>query len=311
MFNRRSFLKQAIMLSFLSNNFYNIAKANTNNNQKKADLIKKTIHSSKKDIPSIGMGTWLTFDVGHNTKNILARSQVLKVFFDYGGQLIDSSPMYGTSERVLGKCLEKISNDYNLFSATKVWTPNTWHGVQQMKNSKNLWNINNFDLIQVHNLVNYEGHLENLFQLKEDRKINYVGVTTSHGWRHAKIIEIMKKYDLDFVQFTYNIVDREADNYLLKLAYEKKISVIANRPFQGGNLFNLIKNKELPVWAKEYDIFNWASFFLKYIISNKAVTCAIPATTKTDHMHQNMQAMYGRLPDKKQREDMWQYIKNI
>ena len=121
----------------------------------------------------------------------------------------------------------------------------------------------------------------------------------------------MKKYDLDFVQFTYNIVDREAESYLLKLAYEKKISVIANRPFQGGNLFNLIKNKELPIWVKEYDIFNWSSFFLKYIISNIAVTCAIPATTKTAHMHENMQAMYGRLPDEKTRENMSQYIKNI
>tara|TARA_A100001011_G_scaffold209700_1_gene217965 strand:+ start:2363 stop:3295 length:933 start_codon:yes stop_codon:yes gene_type:complete len=310
MLNKRSFLK-AIMLSFLSSNFCKIAKANTSNTKKKAEIVKRTIHSSKENIPAIGMGTWLTFDVGHNTKNILARSQVLKTFFDYGGELIDSSPMYGTSERVLGKCLAKISRDFNLFSATKVWTPNTWHGVQQMKNSKKLWNIDNFNLIQVHNLVNYENHLENLFQLKEDKKINYVGVTTSHGWRHTKTIEIMKKYDLDFVQFTYNIVDREAESYLLKLAYEKKISVIANRPFQGGNLFNLIKNKELPMWAKDYDIFNWASFFLKYIISNKAVTCAIPATTQTNHMHQNMQAMYGRLPDYKTRENMSQYIKNI
>ena len=310
MLNKRTFLK-AVMLSFLNSNFYNIAKANTTSTKKKPEIIKKTIHTSKKKISSIGMGTWLTFDVGHNTKNILARLQVLKTFFYYGGELIDSSPMYGTSERVLGKCLEKISNDYNMFSATKVWTPNTWHGIKQMKNSKKLWNINNFDLMQVHNLVNYEGHLENLFQLKEEGKINYVGVTTSHGWRHEKTIEIMKKYDLDFVQFTYNIVDREAESYLLKLAYEKKISVIANRPFQGGNLFNLIKNKELPIWVKEYDIFNWASFFLKYIISNIAVTCAIPATTKTVHMHENMQAMYGRLPDEKTRENMSQYIKNI
>ena len=171
MFNRRVFLKQAIMLSLLNSSFYKIIKANTSNTRKKSEIIKKTIHSSKKSIPSIGMGTWLTFDVGHNTKNILARSQVLKIFFDYGGELIDSSPMYGTSERVLGKCLEKISSDYNLFSATKVWTPNTWHGVQQMKNSLKLWNINSFDLMQVHNLVNYEAHLENLFQLKEDKKL--------------------------------------------------------------------------------------------------------------------------------------------
>ena len=145
MLNKRNFLK-AIMLSFLSSNFYKISNANTTNTKKKSEIIKKPIHSSKKNIPSIGMGTWLTFDVGHNTKNILARSQVLKTFFDYGGELIDSSPMYGTSERVLGKCLAKISNNYNLFAATKVWTPNTWHGITQVENSLNYWNLNKLDL---------------------------------------------------------------------------------------------------------------------------------------------------------------------
>jgi diketogulonate reductase-like aldo/keto reductase len=219
--------------------------------------------------------------------------------------------MYGTSERVIGKCLSNIEKEYNLFSATKVWTPNTWHGVKQLENSEKLWKVKNLELMQVHNLVNYENHLENLFQFKDEGRIKYVGITTSHGWRHEKTIKIMEKHDIDFVQFTYNIVDREAENYLLPLAREKKISVIANRPFQGGNLFNLVKNKPLPDWAVNYSINTWANFFLKYIISHESVTCAIPATTKISHMQQNMQAMYGHYPDVKLRKMMEKYFEII
>jgi Aldo/keto reductases, related to diketogulonate reductase len=272
---------------------------------------KKELMKGKNKIPSIGMGTWLTFDIGYNTKKILQRTEVLKVFFKYGGALIDSSPMYGTSERVIGKCLNNINEKYNLFSATKVWTPNTWHGVKQMENSLNYWNLKEIDLLQVHNLVNYESHLEKLFQYKKDNKIKFVGITTSHGWRHEKTKTIMEKYDIDFVQFTYNIIDREAENYLLDLAYEKNISVIANRPFQGGNLFNFVKDKTLPLWASKQGIKTWASFFLKYIISHKAVTCAIPATTRIDHMQENMDAMYGFYPDNAFRKKMEAHIINI
>ncbi|MAJ24628.1 MAG: aldo/keto reductase [Rickettsiales bacterium] len=257
------------------------------------------------------MGTWLTFDIGYNTKKLLQRTEVLKIFFKYGGGLIDSSPMYGTSERVIGKCLNNINENYNLISATKVWTPNTWHGIKQVENSLNYWNLNKLDLLQVHNLVNYENHLEKLFQYKKDNKINYIGITTSHGWRHNKTKEIMERYDIDFVQFTYNIVDREAEKYLLELAHEKKISVIANRPFQGGNLFNLVKNKNIPSWAKDQGIKTWSSFFLKYIISHKAITCAIPATSKIEHMQENMEAMYGFYPDKAFRKKMESHIINI
>ncbi|MDC0651784.1 aldo/keto reductase [Alphaproteobacteria bacterium] len=207
------------------------------------------------------MGTWLTFDVGYNTQKIVQRTKLLKTFFQYGGQLIDSSPMYGTSERVIGKCLKNIKSNNNLFSATKVWTPNTWHESKQVENSIKLWNIKNIDLLQVHNLVNYENHLENLFSLKKNGKIKYVGITASHGWRHEKTALIIKNYDIDFVQFTYNIIDREAEKQLLELAYEKNISVIINRPFQGGNLFNLVKNKTVPSWSKKLSINSWPSFF--------------------------------------------------
>ena len=304
--NRREFIIQSMLLALCNNSFSNSIK-----DENKYNPIRKTIHGTHDTIPTIGMGTWLTFDVGHNTKNILERTKVLEIFLDYGGTLIDSSPMYGTSERVIGKCLSNIDKKHNLFSATKVWTPNTWHGVKQLENSEKLWKVQNLKLVQVHNLVNYENHLENLFQFKDEGRIKYVGVTTSHGWRHEKTLKIIEKYNIDFVQFTYNIVDRKAENYLLPLAKEKKISVIANRPFQGGNLFNLVKNKNLPSWSAKFSINTWAEFFLKYIISNEAVTCAIPATSQTVHMHQNMKAMYGHYPDKELRKMMEDHIKNI
>ena len=310
MINRRALLIK-LSLAFFGYNFFNRVYSKKINYKNKEKIIQKTLVKSNAKIPSIGMGTWLTFDVGYNTQKILQRTKVLNAFFQNGGQLIDSSPMYGTSETVLGKCLKNIKNNYKLFSATKVWTPNTWHGIKQIENSIKLWNIKNIDLLQVHNLVNYEKHLETLFNLKSNGKIKYVGITTSHGWRHEKTLLIMRNYDLDFVQFTYNIVDREAEKYLLDLAYEKNISVIVNRPFQGGNLFNIVKNKTLPSWAENLGIKSWPSFFLKYVISHKAVTCAIPATTKVEHMKQNMEAMYGYYPDNKIRIRMENFIKNI
>ena len=308
---RREFLIQSALLALFNNSFSNILKAENKKTHKKSKQIKKIIHSTNNTIPVIGMGTWLTFDVGHNTRKILEKIKVLEIFFNSGGILIDSSPMYGTSERVIGKCLSNITKEISLFSATKVWTPNTWHGVKQLENSEKLWKVKNLELVQVHNLVNYESHLENLFQFKQEGRIKYVGVTTSHGWRHEKTRAVMEKYDIDFVQFTYNIIDREVENYLLPLAKERKISVIANRPFQGGNLFNLVKDKKLPSWATEFSINTWAEFFLKYIISNDAITCAIPATSRPNHMEQNMQAMYGHYPDKELRKMMAQHIKAL
>ena len=310
MINRRVLLIKLILVFIFGHGFLNKSYSKKINFIQKKK-IEKTLFKSKNKIPSIGMGTWLTFDVGYNTQKILQRTRVLKVFFQYGGQLIDSSPMYGTSERVIGKCLKNIKGNNNLFSATKVWTPNAWHGIKQLENSIKLWNIKNIDLLQVHNLVNYENHLENLFNLKKNGKIKYVGITTSHGWRHQKTALIMENYDLDFVQFTYNVIDREAERKLLDLAYEKNISVIINRPFQGGKLFNLVKNKTVPSWAKKLGINSWSSFFLKYIISHRAVTCAIPATTKVEHMKENMEAMYGYYPNNRTRIKMENYIRNI
>ena len=301
--NRRLFIK-----TFLASLFANISAFSK---EKKENIIfKKKIPSSGEYISTIGMGTWLTFDIGFNSKKLKQRSEILNLFFKYGGQMIDSSPMYGTSEKVIGKALSLSSNSKNLFSATKIWTPNKKHGMKQLVNSKKYWKINKFDLIQVHNLLNYESHLETLFKLKNDGLLKYVGVTTSHGSRHKKLKDIINKYEIDFIQLTYNIVDNEAEKYLLPLAKEKNIAVIANRPFQGGKLFDHVKNKKLNKIAINLGIKSWAEYFLKFITSHPNITCAIPATSRVDHMKENMTALYGIIPSLKERKKLMLEIIN-
>jgi len=272
--------------------------------------ITRTIPKSGEVIPALGMGTWLTFAVGGEPDKIAVRTQVLQTFFDRGGRLIDSSPMYGTSETVIGECLKQTRWKQPPLSATKVWTTGWQQGMRQMTRSKHLWGVKQFDLMQIHNLLDWEVHLETLKAWKAEGKIRYIGVTTSHGRRHQELIHIMQTVDaLDFVQFTYNIEDREAEQYLLPIARERKLAVIINRPFQGGELFAKIRNKPLPPWANEIDCGAWSQFFLKFIISHPAVTCAIPATSRVDHMMENMGAMNLRLPDTSMRNKMIQYVK--
>ena len=292
--NRRLFIKTLLVSSLACFSLFS-------KERKQKSIFLKKIPSSGQQISSIGMGSWLTFDIGHNTKKLKERAEILKIFFENGGQMIDSSPMYGTSERVIGKSLSLVNNNKKLFAATKIWTPNKWHGVKQLESSKKLWKINKFSLLQVHNLVNYKEHLETLLKLKSEGSLRYIGITTSHGSRHKKLATIINRYDLDFIQLTYNIIDREAEKYLLPLAREKKIAVIANRPFQGGSLFNHVKRKKLTSMALNLGLKSWADFFLKFIISHPTITCAIPATSRKDHMKENMQALYGDIPNEEQR----------
>jgi len=266
--------------------------------------INKIIPKTGELLPSIGMGTWITFDIGYNTDEVNKRAEIVRNFFSNGGSLIDSSPMYGSAEKVLGLCLEKITEPKKLFSATKVWTPINKHGEQQIENSYRLWKLNYFSLIQVHNLVNYKEHLKKLRELKEQKKLKYIGVTTSHGNKHKLLIDILNNEDIDFVQFTYNVLDDEAEKILLPLAQEKKIAVIVNRPFQGGSLFNHIIGKKIPTWLNSIGIYSWPEFFLKFITSHPAVTCAIPATSRLDHMKENMKSLFGNLPNIEERAKM-------
>jgi diketogulonate reductase-like aldo/keto reductase len=271
----------------------------------------KPIPATDEAIPVIGMGSWITFNVGNDPALRTERAEVLQAFFDLGGGMIDSSPMYGSSESVIGSGLDRISDKESLFAASKVWTLLQSFGPGQMEESRALWGIERFDLMQVHNLLNWDGHLETLRANKSEGRIRYIGITTSHGRRHDEFEEVMLEPDLDFVQFTYNILDREAEERLLPLASDRGLAVIANRPFRRKALIERFERHPLPAWAVDIDCENWPQFLLKFIVSHPAVTCAIPATSRVDHMRENMGALEGRMPDASMRTEMIRYVEGL
>lgn len=272
----------------------------------------RAIPSSGEHIPVIGLGSWITFGIDVDDTVLMdQRVNVMREFLQRGGGVLDSSPMYGNAEKVIGLCLKRIGHHRGLFAATKVWTHGHRQGFFQMEQSQALWGLPHIDLMQVHNLMDWETHLPTLQAMKEERKIRYVGVTTSHGRRHQKLMKIMRDEKLDFVQFTYNLLDREAEQYLLPMAADLGIAVIINRPFQRGGLFEHVGHHPLPKWASEIDCKSWAQFFLKFIVSHPAVTCTIPATSRIDHLQENMQAAYGPLPDVAMRKRMINTIKSL
>jgi len=271
----------------------------------------RAIPSTGERIPVIGMGTSRTFDVGHDPAVRARLRQVLEVFFDNGGALIDSSPMYGSAETVVGDLLKTIDNKKKLFAATKVWTNGKQNGIDQMQESMQRMGVAIMDLIQIHNLRDWKTHLPTLRQWKQEGKIRYIGMTTSHGRSHDELMQIMRTEDLDFVQFTYNIGNRTVEDSLLPLAADRGMATLINRPFQRGNLFRMVKGKALPEWAKEFDCKSWGQFFLKFVASHPAVTCVIPATSKVHHMADNMAAGFGRLPSPSVRKRMLQYVTSL
>ena len=264
-------------------------------------LIRKRIPSTGELVPVIGMGTSRTFDVPDDSEAITSRGDVLELFFRHGGTLIDSSPMYGSAEQVIGQLLQSVKRQNTLFAATKVWTHGKESGIQQMERSRQLWGIDRFDLMQIHNLRDWQVHLETLKEMKRQGRIRYLGITTSHGRSHAELESVLQQHPFDFVQLSYNIENREAERVLLPLALERGVAVIVNRPFARGSLFHKTKGKPLPSWVQEIGCQSWGQFFLKYAVSHPAVTCAIPATSKTSHMLDNMAAGYGLLPDRAMR----------
>jgi diketogulonate reductase-like aldo/keto reductase len=212
---------------------------------------------------------------------------------------------------MIGYGFARTNNRAALFSASKVWTMFKPLGVNQMENSRKLWAVERFDLMQVHNLLDWSTHIETLKAMKAQGRVRYVGITTSQGWRHGDLEKIMRSEPIDFVQFTYNVVDREVEERLLPLAAERGLAVIINRPFQEGVLIERMMRRPLPPWAGEIDCTTWAQFLLKFIISHPAVTCAIPATRRVDHMEENMAALRGRLPDAKMRARMARHAENV
>ncbi|RJG02860.1 aldo/keto reductase [Noviherbaspirillum sedimenti] len=260
-------------------------------------LLTRPIPSSGEALPVVGLGSWITFNVGNDRDARAACMEVMRHFFAAGGRLIDSSPMYGSAQEVIGDGLQKLGKPARLFSAAKVWIGSGARGPQQIEASRRLWGSAQFDLLQVHNLLAWEEHLPTLFTMKQAGRLRYVGITTSEGRRHAEFARIMQSQPLDFVQVTYNILDREVENRILPLARERGIAVIANRPFRQGVLIDAVSRHPLPPWAAEIDCANWAQFLLKFIVSHPAITCAIPATSNVAHVRENMGAASGRLPD--------------
>ena len=262
-----------------------------------AGPLTRPIPSSGEWLPAIGMGTWITFNVGDNPDALAVRRQILDAFFDAGGGMIDSSPMYGSAEAVLGRTLPADARERGLFAATKVWTGDGDAGPAEIETSRRLWDLPRLDLLQVHNLLAWEAHLETLKAMRADGRVRYIGITTSHGRRHRELERIMEQEPIDFVQLTYNAVDREAERRLLPLARERGIAVIANRPYRGGDLPERAAGRPLPGWGREIGCETWPQALLTFVVAHPAVTCAIPATSRVDHMRENMAAARGPLPD--------------
>jgi diketogulonate reductase-like aldo/keto reductase len=243
------------------------------------------------------MGTWITFNVGDDAAALAVRRAILEAFLSAGGGMVDASPMYGSAEAVLGNTLPPDAAQRGLFAATKVWTGSGAAGPAEIETSRERWGLPRFDLLQVHNLLAWQAHLETLEAMRSAGRVRYIGVTTSHGRRHRELERVMTTAPIDFVQLTYNAVDREAEARLLPLARERGIAVIANRPFQRGALPQRAAGKPLPGWGAEIGCETWPQALLTFIVSHAAVTCAIPATSRVDHMRENMAAARGPLPD--------------
>jgi aryl-alcohol dehydrogenase-like predicted oxidoreductase len=269
----------------------------------------RSIPSSGESIPVLGLGSWITFNVGQDRQARQQCFEIMRAFFAAGGRLIDSSPMYGSSQSVIGDGLQALAAQGQVFAADKVWTSSA--GALQVETSRQLWRMPRFDLLQVHNLLAWEEQLPLLQDMKAAGRVRYVGITTSEGRRHGEIERIMRTHRIDFVQFTYNLVDREVEERLLPLARERGIAVLVNRPFQQGPLLHKLKRYPLPSWASEIDCSNWAQFALKFIVSHPAVSCVIPATSDVKHLRENMGAALGRQPDASMRQRMLEYVRSL
>ena len=274
-------------------------------------MLQRKIPATGELLPVVGLGTWQTFDVSPSAAVRAPLKEVLQQFVNLGGKLIDSSPMYGESEVVVGDLAAQLNLAKELFMATKVWTQGREAGMTQMETSMHEMRSKPLDLMQIHNLVDWQAHLKTLRDWKAAKRIRYIGITHYLVSAQDNLEKIMRTEPLDFVQLNYNITTREAANRLLPLAQEKNIAVIVNRPFESGSLFSAVKDKPLPEWAAEFDCVSWGQFFLKYILGHPAITCVIPATSKVKHLTDNMQAGYGRLPDTVTRTRMEQLIQKL
>jgi aryl-alcohol dehydrogenase-like predicted oxidoreductase len=284
-------------------------------------MLARTISSSGEKLPVIGLGTWRAFDVDLTTDNRRQLEEVLSLFVKLGGGVIDSSPMYGRAEEVIGELTaglgirDKLAtaspSGGGLFLATKVWTHGKENGIKSMEHSMALLRTKRIDLMQVHNLLDVHTHLATLREWKQQGRIRYLGITHHEAGAFPDVEKIMRTEKLDFVQINYSLMERQAEQRILPLAHERGIAVLINRPFGAGDLFGKVRSKPLPDWATDFDCRSWAQFFLKWIVAHPAVTCAIPATDKPGHLEDNMQGGVGRLPDENMRRRMVEFVSSL
>lgn len=275
------------------------------------DILKRTIPSTGEKLPVIGLGTWQTFDVGTSASERAPLGEVLQLLVKTGGSMIDSSPMYGQSESVVGDLTEQLQIRNQLFLATKVWTQGQQPGIDQMEQSARLLKAKTIDLMQIHNLIDWQTHLRTLRDWKTRGKIRYLGITHYTVSSYPDLERIIRTEPIDFVQFNYSITTRDAEARLLPLAAEKGVAVIVNRALESGSLFQRVKGKALPAWASELDCASWGQFFLKFVVSHPAVTCVISGTSKPQHMKDNLGAAFGKLPDAPTRRKMVELMSSL
>jgi diketogulonate reductase-like aldo/keto reductase len=270
--------------------------------------VSRNIPSTGEALPVIGLGTWQAFDVRRDTSQL---REVIKVLVAMGGRVVDSSPMYGAAESVLGELVHGLGVRDKLFFATKVWTSGRAEGIRQMETSFKRMGVPRMDLMQVHNLVDAQTHMPALLEMKAAGKTRYIGVTHYSASAHAEVERWLRTGEFDFLQINYSLAERNAEKALLPLAMEKDIAVVVNRPFGEGAMFRKVRGKTLPPWAVELGIASWAQYFLKWIVSHPAVTCAIPGTGNAEHMKDNMGAAHGPLPDAAARKRMAEYFDTL
>ncbi len=277
--------------------------------QKSQEMRTRVIPVSGEKIPVVGLGTWQTFDVGDSQSRRTPLKQLLMEMKKMGGTFIDSSPMYGSSESVIGGITSALPCADHFFYATKVWTSGEDSGIRQMKSSLKKMRRNQMDLMQIHNLVDWKTHVKTLRKMKDEGTIRYWGITHYIDAAQSRLEKIIVSDKPDFVQFNYSIRSRHAERSLFETAQKYGTATVINQPFETGSLFRWSRGKALPEWAKEIDIESWAQFFLKFILSHEAVICVIPGTSKPHHLIDNMKAGYGRLPDEAMRNKMAAYLK--
>lgn len=276
--------------------------------QKKITMNTRKIPSNGKLLPVVGVGTWQSFDVGNSQGERNPLKEVLKILVEHGGSVIDSSPMYGRSEKVVGELTAELEIKNKIFEATKVWTTGKEKGIDQMHTSMNLMGANPMDLMQIHNLVDWRTHLKTLKKWKEEGKIRNIGITHYHKGGYAEMEKIMTTEEIDFIQINYNLAVRDAAERILPLAKDQGIAVLINRPYEGGALFKKVRGKAIPSWAKEFEAESWGQIFLKFILANQAVNCVIPGTSKAKHMKDNVQAGFGKYPKQELQKRLIDFI---